>query len=335
MPLSTLTPPPITSSTRMHPARRPLVEAARTFLADGSARNLSPRTLEQYEWSLRSFIGFLGDAPALAELDADGARAWIESLKASRRPTSLRTALRPLKVFTGWAVREGYLRADPLVTVALPKAPRPLIVPLDERQVAALMSAAAPLLRAAIALLVDTGLRASELCALAVSDVREGYLFVQGKGGYERLAPYGSACADELRRYVTRTRGEPRHADEPLFLLPSGAGLSPHRLGELMRVAGRVAGIRCVRVSPHTLRHTFAIEFLRNGGGELALQKALGHKSLDMVRLYAELSGADVAAAHRAASPLDRWTAHGLNRASAVRPGAQAGRAARVGFGGR
>lgn len=333
--MSTLIRPPATPARRVHPARRPLVDAARAFLADGSARNLSDRTLEQYEWSLRSFIGFLGEGPVLAELDADRARAWVESLKGSRRPTSLRTALRPLKVFTGWAVREGYLRADPIITVALPRAPRPLIEPLHPNQVAVLMAGGPPVLRAAIAVLVDTGLRASELCGLAVSDVRQGYLFVRGKGGYERLAPFGSACAEELRRYVVRTRGEPHHDEDPLFLLPSGAALSSHRLGELMRRAGHAAGIRGVRVSPHTLRHTFAIEFLRNGGGELALQKALGHKSLDMVRLYAELSGADVAAAHRAASPLDRWTGSGISRAAAVRPGARAGRAARVGFGGR
>jgi integrase/recombinase XerD len=334
--LSTLTRPPSTPSSRIHPSRRPLIDTARAFLADGSARNLSPRTLEQYEWSLRSFLEFLGDrSSVLANLDGERARAWVESLKVSRRPTSLRAALRPLKVFSGWAVREGYLRVDPLRTVALPKAPRPLIEPLDQRQVAALIAAASPLLRATIAVLVDTGLRSSELCSLESGDVRDGYLFVQGKGGYERLAPFGDACADELRRYVVRTRGEPRRDDEALFVLASGAPLSPHRLGELMRTAGRVAGIRGVRVSPHTLRHTFAIEFLRNGGGELALQKALGHRSLDMVKLYAELSGADVAAAHRGASPLDRWSARGLTRGAAVRSDAPGGRGARVGSGGR
>jgi site-specific recombinase XerD len=130
--LSTLIRPAATPATRIHPTRRPLVDAARAFLADGSARNLSARTLEQYEWSLRSFLGFVGGASApLADLDGDRTRAWVEPLRTSRRPTSLRTALRPLKVFSGWAVREGYLRADPLLTVALPKAPRPLVEPLD------------------------------------------------------------------------------------------------------------------------------------------------------------------------------------------------------------
>jgi site-specific recombinase XerD len=274
--------------------------------------------------------------PVLAQVEPGTVRAWVESLKSSRRPTSLRTALRPLKVFSAWAVREGYLREDPLRTVALPKVARPLIVPLDRAQVASLMNSGSPLLRAATAVLVDTGLRAGELCALTVDDVRDGYLFVHGKGGYERLAPFGTACANELRHYVARTRGYPRWGDEPLFLVTSGAALTPHRLGELMRTAGRIAGIRGVRISPHTLRHTFAIEFLRNGGGELALQKALGHRSLDMVRIYAELTDADVAAAHKTASPLDAWMG-GLatNRSAAGRSDARGGRAARAGFGGR
>jgi site-specific recombinase XerD len=234
-------------------------------------------------------------------------RSWLEALKRTRRPTSLRSALRPLKVFSAWCVRQGYLRTDPLATIGLPKAPVPLIVPFDRAQTVGLMAAASPVLRAAVAVLVDTGLRASELCGLRVADVRAGYLFVHGKGGYERLVPYGSACARELRAYVARARGEPRRLDEPLLLLECGQQLTPHRLGELMRAAAARAGIRGVRTSPHTLRHTFAIEFLRNGGGELALQKALGHRSLEMVRRYAELSALDVGQVHRSASPLDCW----------------------------
>jgi integrase/recombinase XerD len=144
-----------------------------------------------------------------------------------------------------------------------------------------------------------------------VGDVRDGFLFVTGKGGIERLAPYGEACRAELARYVATSRGDPESADEPLLLTATGQALTPHRLGELIREAGARAAIRGVRVSPHTLRHTFAIEFLRNGGGELALQKALGHRSLDMVRIYAELTASDVANAHRLASPLDQWVGAG------------------------
>ena len=174
------------------------------------------------------------------------------------------------------------------------------------------MAAGSPVLRVAVALLADTGMRASELCGLAVDDVREGFLRILAKGGRERLVPYGAAAAGELTRYVTHGRPAPlRHPDEPLLLLASGVPLTAHRLGELMRETGRQLRFRGVRCSPHTLRHTFAIEFLRNGGGELALQKALGHRSLEMVRVYAELTEIDLLEIHAGASPLDRWRRDG------------------------
>jgi integrase/recombinase XerD len=303
---------PTRSGLRIHPRNRLLADVGEAFLADCSARNLSGRTTEQYEWSIRSFGDSLPeDGPSLLAVEPVAVRSWIESLKGTRAPTSVRSAVRALKVFSRWTAAEGYLRADPLALVRPPKAPPPLIQPLSGRQVTDLMAFGSPILRVAVAILADTGLRAAELCGLVVDDVREGFLFVSGKGGHERLAPFGEACRAELSSYVTRTRGLPRSGSEPLLLAASGVRLTPHRLGELMRAAGRAAGIRGVRVSPHTLRHTFAIEFLRNGGGELALQKALGHRSLDMVKLYAELTAVDVAEAHRHASPLDAWAIPG------------------------
>jgi site-specific recombinase XerD len=292
---------------RIHPSRRALADAARDFLADCIARNLSPRTSEQYEWSLRNFSASLESGPVLADLSPANVRAWVSSLPSTRSPSSVRSALRALEVFSSWVAREGYISGDPLSTVLLPRVPDPLIVPLADVQVAALMRAGSPLLRACVALLVDTGMRSSELCGLRIEDVRERFLLVLAKGGDERLVPYGETAASELTRYVNRARAPIRHADEALLLLRSGRPLTPHHLGVLMRQTGARAKIKGVRVSPHTLRHTFAIEFLRNGGGELALQKALGHRSLDMVRIYARLTEVDLANVHASASPLDRW----------------------------
>ncbi len=292
---------------RIHPSKRPFSKAAEDFLTACTARNLSPRTIEQYEWSLRSFSASLEDRPVLDDLSATNVRSWVNTLPATRRPSSVRSALRALKVFASWLAREGYVSADPLSNVLLPKVPDQLIIPFSATEVTALMRAGSPLLRACVAILVDTGLRSSELCGLRVEDVRERFLLVLGKGGDERLVPYGEAATAELTRYVKRVRAPIRDPDEALFLLRSGLPLTPHNLGALMRQAGRRARIKGIRVSPHTLRHTFAIEFLRNGGGELALQKALGHSSLDMVRIYAKLTEVDLANVHASASPLDRW----------------------------
>lgn len=292
---------------RVHPSKRPFTDAAEDFLTACTARNLSPRTIEQYEWSLRSFSASIEGRPVVADLSPTNVRTWVNTLPATRSPSSVRSALRALKVFSAWLAREGYVSADPLSNVLLPKVPDALIIPLSAVDVTALLRAGSPLLRACVAVLVDTGLRSSELCGLRVDDVRERFLLVLGKGGHERLVPYGETAAAELTRYVNRVRSPIRDPDEALFLLRSGMPLTPHHLGELMRQAGRRAKIKGIRVSPHTLRHTFAIEFLRNGGGELALQKALGHSSLDMVRIYAKLTEIDLANVHASASPLDRW----------------------------
>ena len=183
---------------REHPRKRSLDQVVEAFFADGRARALSPRTLEQYEWSIRSFRASLGGERAgdvLADLGPEAVRAWVEALQRTRRPTSVRTAVRGLKVLGHWVAREGYVGADPLATVRLPKAPPALIGPLSGDQVAVLMAAGFPVLRVAVAILADTGIRASELCGLAVDDVREGFLRIRlAKGGREPLVPYGAGA---------------------------------------------------------------------------------------------------------------------------------------------
>lgn len=224
---------------REHPRRRSLDQVVAAFLSDCRARNLSPRTVEQYDWAIRNFRAYLGTAhenQVLAELNAESVRVWADALRATRRPTSVRSAVRALKVFSAWLPREGYARSDPLATVRLPRAPAPLILPLSAGQVVALMDAGPPVLRGAIAVLADTGLRASELCGLRVDDVRENFLRVIGKGGRERLVPYGATAATELTRYVSRARHAPvvltRPAEPPPTApLPTGVSHEPKRAG--------------------------------------------------------------------------------------------------------
>jgi len=311
---------------REHPRRRPLASVVGTFLADCAARGLSPRTIEQYAWAIGSFRGFLGGDPAsqvLAQLEPDGVRAWAAALRSHRAPASVASAVRALKVFGSWVAREQYASSDPLGRVRVPRVPDPLILPLERAQVARLMGAAPPTVRCAIAILVDTGLRAGELCGLRAEDVLDGQLRVrEAKGGRERLVPYGRAVRSEIRAYVTRGRPWPiEAASEPLLVGARGHALTPHALGAALRRLGRRTHVAGVRVSPHTFRHTFAREFLLNGGGELALQRVLGHTSLDMVRRYARLTDVDIETIHETASPLDRW--HGSRR---PRPGHASGR---------
>lgn len=299
---------------RESPRRAQLDPLVAAFLADCRARRLSPRTLEHYTWSIRSYRVSLPttlEAQVLADLDIDRARAWAESLSTVRSPASVGNAIAGLKVFSRWLVAEDHLRVDPIARLRKPRAQPPLILPLSGEQSLALLAAAPRPLRGLLALLLDTGLRIGEAVALEVDDVRLGFVRVRhAKGGRERLVPYGREMDATLRRYLTRDR--PRAApgwESTLFLTRSGRPWTPASVRRAMKRLGEQLGIDDVRVSPHTLRHTFARDYLVNGAGELALQQALGHRDLAMVRRYVTLAESDLRAIHARSSPLDRLRA--------------------------
>jgi site-specific recombinase XerD len=154
-------------------------------------------------------------------------------------------------------------------------------------------------------------MRVSELCGLLVghADRGSGELTVVGKGNKKRRVYMGTTARRALWRYLETDR---RHAlaDEPLFVSigghQSGTGLTPSGIHQMISKAGEEAGIRGIRCSPHTLRHTFAVNFLRGGGNLFELQPLMGHTDLTVLRRYVALAESDLAQAHRAASPADR-----------------------------
>lgn len=159
--------------------------------------------------------------------------------------------------------------------------------------------------RAIILLLLDTGIRADELCTMKIADLDlKGQLIkVFGKGDKERIIPICSKTAQALWRY-TASRPSAR-SDEPLFLTREGNEFNRHRLLKQLQAIGNRAGVR--NVHPHRFRHTFAISFLRNGGNGYTLQMILGHTTMEMVRKYLNLAQADLESAHRLASPVANW----------------------------
>lgn len=160
--------------------------------------------------------------------------------------------------------------------------------------------------RAILLLLLDTGLRASELCDLKVEDLdsRNNRVFVQhGKGMKERLLPFSSRTGQMIWRYLAaRENYEP---EDPLFLSKLGRSLSRTKLSEMLRSIGNRAGVS--NVYPHRFRHTFAIQYLRNGGDVYTLQSMLGHSTLETVKIYLKLSQVDTDTVHKRASPVDNW----------------------------
>jgi site-specific recombinase XerD len=238
------------------------------------------------------------------------------SARRASRPSTVHTLFRCLRAFSNFCVAEGLLDETPLKNIKPPRVPNDQVQPLSPEQVQALVDAArrsrAPERDVALVLLlVDTGLRVSEACSLTVADVDRGSgeLVVLGKGGKKRRVYMGLAARRALWRYLEADRRQAL-GEEPLFVSvgghQAGAALRSNGVFQIIQRLGQAARLSGVRCSPHTLRHTFAVSFLRGGGNLLELQQLMGHTDLTMVRQYVQLAEADLAQAHRAASPADR-----------------------------
>jgi integrase/recombinase XerD len=154
--------------------------------------------------------------------------------------------------------------------------------------------------------LLDSGLRASELASLCYGDyeAKLGRLHVrQGKGGKDRHVFLGATGRRLLWRYLaTRKNIRPT---EPLF---ATRDLTPLNRNSLLLLIKRIAMRAEVSdAGLHRFRHTFAINFLRNGGNVLELQRMLGHEKLDTLNIYVRLAQSDLSNAQRIASPADKW----------------------------
>ncbi|NQT71926.1 MAG: tyrosine-type recombinase/integrase [Chloroflexi bacterium] len=221
---------------------------------------------------------------------------------------------RGLQTFFNWLMAEDFITENPFHRIKIPRAPQKLIPAFSEsqlQQLFAVIDTGQPIgyrNHTMLLVLLDTGLRVSELTGLCLSDVsiEQGTLRVWGKGNKERTVPLGRQSARQVWRYISHHRPRPAMARvDQVFLTRDGRPVTIDRVQMMMMRYGRQAGLRGVRCSPHTLRHTAAINFLRNGGDVFSLQRLLGHSSLEMTRRYCQVADSDVQRVHRSASPVD------------------------------
>lgn len=278
----------------------------------------SPRTTPGYRRTFARLVAFTDDAHIEAITTTD-IRRFLAHLRNEYR-LSRRTvadAWIPLSSLWTWAETELGIPHVIRGRVKRPTFTKRTIQPFDEGDLRALLGAlglnaigaerpTATRDRALIFTLLDSGARASELCALTVGDYSPatGRLHIRhGKGDKARVAVVGQRAQRAIWRWLT-TRGDtPGHA--PLF--PSthtGDHMRRESLKALLARLGKRAGVK--NVHPHRFRHTFAINYLRNGGNAVMLQELLGHTDLAMVRNYIRLAEMDFDEA-RKQSPADRW----------------------------
>jgi integrase/recombinase XerD len=159
--------------------------------------------------------------------------------------------------------------------------------------------------RAIILLLLDTGIRSSELCGLRIhqTDLKNRRIKVMGKGSKERWVPFCARTGQAIWKYLATCKDD--RVGDYLFKTTEGGPLGPDRMLKLLYGIGERASVEDVH--PHRFRHTFAINFLRNGGDPWSLQMMLGHSTMEMVRTYLSIAQGDLDKSHQLASPVDHW----------------------------
>jgi integrase/recombinase XerD len=287
------------------PARDALAKQIQRFLDQLTVeRGLSAHTIAAYRRDLDRYAAFLrgrgitdgrrvNEAAVAAHVAAVSASTYGDGRR--YRATSVVRALSSVRAFHRFLLREGRTSSDPTAAVIRPKLPRSLPRPLSVDDVARVLaspdrSAKGLRDRAVLETLYGAGLRISELVGLDVDDVdlQEGSVRVLGKGGKERDVPIGRYARDAISAYLTRVRPHlaTARSRSALFLNQRGGGrLTRQGCAWILQQHVESAGIT-KKVSPHTLRHSFATHLLEGGADVRVVQELLGHSSVATTQVY-------------------------------------------------
>ncbi len=265
----------------------------------------SAHTRRNYGRHIATALGIIGvptlDALTGADLAAYRARVVASALA----PGSQGQALAAVRAFLAWAGSMGaHLLPPEVVRLAL-RTPRATVLTpyavVTDAEIGALFAAATTARdRAILAVLLGAGVRAAEVVALDGGDLREdadgGALLAvrQGKGRRDRVVPINDDVAALVRAYLAAT-GRRMGGTGPLFLAHDraarargGTRLTPRAMGQLVAKLATAAGIDAKAISPHSLRHSYALRALRHGGNVVAVSKLLGHASIQTTQRYVD-----------------------------------------------
>jgi site-specific recombinase XerD len=279
------------------------------FLLAVRASGRSEKTARVYRQSLEALERFRAarNMPPLEALTAEHLREFLLHLfDKGNAPSSVRTRYSALRALYGWLLTEGEVRESPMARIPAPKAPeklQPHYSPEQVRQVLGVHRSGLDTRdRAIILLLYDSGVRASELTSLRVTDLDLHQLTVRvmGKGNRERIVGIGHTTAEALHRYLRRRKEAPW-----LFMGRRGRPLSFTGLTLMLRRRFEAAGLPFSGI--HGFRRAFAISYLEAGGDPLDLKTLAGWSSTAMLLRYTKATERERALkGHRAHSPGDR-----------------------------
>jgi integrase/recombinase XerD len=281
-------------------------------------KGLAWNTVQAYGRDLAKLANYLQSRgiSSWREVDATQIRSFISSLRTSG--LSSRTVARhgvTVRQLLAFLQAERHIKTALLPSFSLPRPPRKLPQILsaeDVRKLLAQPDAAKPLGardRAMLEILYASGLRVSELVTLQTAQVnfQGDYLIVKGKGGKTRAVPFGRWARARLTDYLASARRAllKRRSSAYLFVNRSGKPLTRQGFWKLIRTYALAAGIE-KRVTPHTLRHSFATHLLEGGADLRSVQAMLGHADISTTQIYTHVDGARLKKVHREHHPRER-----------------------------
>jgi integrase len=276
---------------RSHPISALVCE----WLLDLKVSSRSPRTIRWYEGKMHVYAN-AGGARTLEELTPYELKRYIAELQErGLSPETIRGTFSTLRAFASWARSQGY-EVDPgLSSVKPPKVPQKEMPTFTEAQTEAILDALPKgWQRIAIQVLLGTGMRVGELCSLQLNDFEDdeevAFLKIQqGKGGKFRRVPVSQKLRRELVRYLNQSR--PETSSNNLIVLRDGRPIAQTSTNNIF---GRMSKKLGIQVHAHKFRHTFATQYLRNGGEIERLRRILGHTTYFMVMRYVHLDKGDL-----------------------------------------
>jgi len=283
-------------------------------------RNLAPRTIDAYKRDLTEFKRFLAelqgsDDPDPTVADKKTIRRYLGVVARGHEPSTVERMVATLRGFYRFLLREEAVPANPASLVRTPRKKKrlPKVAPIDE--LFALLETPTDQTvigrrdRAILELFYGSGIRLSELVGLNIGDVDldERIIKVRGKGRKERLVPINARTADKLSGVMDeRKKFKPSVTDDDaeraLFLSARGRRISGRRVEQMLGEYIKKAGIQR-KISPHSLRHSFATHLLDSGMQIRDIQELLGHESLSTTQKYTHTSLAELQRVYDRAHP--------------------------------
>ncbi len=279
------------------------------FLLELKLQNYSKRTLETYQLHHKKFLKFyteeFGSPIIVSDVLKIHYKMFIsELLDLDMKTTYINAILKSHKSFWSYLVNEQVVKENIMTSIKLLKEDRKVLTTFNDDEVKKMLdywkfdTFITARNKCIIALLVDTGIRVSELIGIKEEDVTEKYIRIFGKGNKWRVVAISSELSYFLTRYkrirdsyfysIRNRNGKKRVVDEQLILGKTGKRLETvSTIQQIVSVTGKNVGVReVVRCSPHTFRHYWTIKNLENGQDLFTISKLLGHSKLDTTKIY-------------------------------------------------